>query len=98
MLTWTCSKKFAPSGQQGWSIKKLNELRNAFIHFLPSNHAFQISGLPQICTDCIDIIRFLGWESGNIFWQGNEDLELKASQALERSQEIMDMLAQKSKS
>jgi len=93
MLMWTCSKKYTTSGQQGWSIKKLNTLRNNFIHFLPSNYAIQISGLPNICIDCINIIRFLGWESGNIFWQGYKDLESTALQALDSSQEIMNILA-----
>lgn len=66
MLFQTNSRKFSPSGTQGWSIKKLNSLRNEFVHFLPRSWSLEVSGMPQICLDCLDLVEFLGWQSGNI--------------------------------
>jgi hypothetical protein len=68
MLFYVHSKKFTPSGSQGRSIKKLNSLRDDFIHFLPQSWSLEVSGLPEICLDCLDAVEFLGWESGNVPW------------------------------
>lgn len=62
------NKKFIPKGTQGKSIKKLNEIRNGFIHFTPKGWSFSVDGLPRICVDCSALIEFLGWETENIFW------------------------------
>lgn len=67
MVMYFISRKFIPQGQQGWSIKKLNFLRNKFIHFLPEGWFLEISGLPDIINDCISFIDFLSFESGNIW-------------------------------
>jgi len=68
MLLFVHSRKFTPTGSQGRSIKQLNSLRNQFIHFLPRSWLLEVSGLPQICLDCLKIIEFLSWECGNVFW------------------------------
>ena len=62
------SKKLETTGSQDKSIQRLNSLRDDFIHFLPQSWSIEVSGLPMICRDCLDIIHFLGWESGNVFW------------------------------
>lgn len=67
MVIYCQSIKFVPQGQQGWSIKKLNRLRNKFIHFLPGGLLLEVSGLPNISIDCISLIDFLVFESGNIW-------------------------------
>jgi hypothetical protein len=85
MIQFGYSKKFAPQGSQGWSIKKLNQLRNEFIHFIPKGWSLELSGMPQICVDCLDIISFLGWDSGNVIWC-DESLSLRAKEAFELSQ------------
>ena len=68
MLMYGHSKKFSPQRTQGRNIKRLNQLRNEFIHFIPKGWSIEVSGLPQVCIDCLSIIEFLGWESGNIIW------------------------------
>ena len=75
------TKPFKPSGTQGSSIKKLNSLRNDFVHFLPKIWILEVTGLPQIFLDCVNIIHFLGWECGNIIWCKSSD-EKRASEAL----------------
>ncbi len=67
MVMFYHSKKFSPEGQQGWSIKKLNRLRNKFIHYLPGGFLLEVSGLPNIIDDCLAVIKFLVFESGNIW-------------------------------
>jgi len=75
------SKPFEPSGTQESSIKKLNSLRNDFVHFVPKIWSLEVTGLPQIFLDCLNIIHFLGWECGNIIWY-KSSVEKRASEAL----------------
>lgn len=70
MLQFVHSKKFRPTGTQGASVKRLNHLRNQFVHFQPQGWRLEVSGMPRLCLDCAALIRFLGWESGNVFWDG----------------------------
>lgn len=91
MLFFVHSKKFTPSGSQGRSVKKLNALRDEFIHFLPRSWSLEVSGLSEICLDCLSLIEFLGWESGNVTW--NEEAHrtrgrVALDQARERLQAI----------
>ena len=51
--------KFAPKAQQGKSIKRLNLFRNEFVHFMPKGWSIELSGMPNICLDCLDVIRAL---------------------------------------
>jgi hypothetical protein len=62
------SKKFVPGPSHDYSMEKLNELRNDFIHFFPKGWSIQLAGLPKICIDCLEIAHFLGWESMTILW------------------------------
>ena len=80
LLFYAHSMKFSPREDQERSVRKLNSLRNEFIHFLPRLWLLDLSGLPEICLDCLDVIEFLGWQSGNIFWHngGREDRAQKA--------------------
>jgi hypothetical protein len=88
MLLYTDSKPFRPSGQQGASIKKLNSLRNQFIHFLPQGMSLLIDGLPDLIANCLDVIAFLAFESGNITWS-DEQSERRTGTAL---QDLRSML------
>ena len=81
MRFYVHSKPFKPSGTQGKNVKKLNQLRNEFVHFLPKGWSLEITGLPIISLDCLRIIEFLGWECGNILWH-NTKIENRAKLAL----------------
>lgn len=91
MLFFVHSKKFAPVGSQDRSIKKLNSLRNDFIHFLPKSWSLEVSGLPQICIDCLALVEFLGWECGNIAWH-EEKHHSRAQKTLDASRELLKAL------
>lgn len=65
---YVSSKKFAPGPSHDYSMDKLNELRNGFIHFMPKAWAIELAGLPKVCLDALDVANFLGWESMTIIW------------------------------
>lgn len=69
------NKPFIPQGSQGRSIRKLNSLRNDFIHFTPKGWGLEVSGFPQIGIDCLSLISFMGWETQNILWHNQGALQ-----------------------
>ena len=81
MLRYVNSKQFRPGKTHDRSLAMLNELRNEFTHFLPKHWSLEVSGLPSICGDCLDLIEFLGWDSGNVMWI-DEGSETRAHRAL----------------
>jgi len=62
------SKPFVPGRSHDWSMKKLNQFRNEFIHFVPKGWSLELVGLPAISLDCLSVARFLHDEGGNIMW------------------------------
>ncbi|MCZ2074154.1 MAG: hypothetical protein LC130_04035 [Bryobacterales bacterium] len=60
------SRSFVPKGTEGRSIRKLNNLRNEFIHFTPKGWSLELAGLPRVCAETLNMIEFLHRESGNI--------------------------------
>jgi hypothetical protein len=68
MLLFVDSQRFQPAGTQGRSIRLLNRLRNDFIHFLPRTWSLDLTGLPSMCLECLDVGEFLIKDSGNIMW------------------------------
>jgi hypothetical protein len=63
--------KFVPRGTQGRSIKKINGYRNEFIHFMPKGWSLELSGLPTICKDCLDVIHELDEHTLRVRWQND---------------------------
>lgn len=57
------------------AVKKLNELRNEFIHFVPKGWSLGLTNLPEICLRCLEIIEFLSLESRNITF--DEEIQQK---------------------
>ena len=51
--------KFSPNGLQTASVKKLNYFRNEFIHFMPKGWSIEVSGMPRLCSDCLNVIKQL---------------------------------------
>lgn len=75
------SKKFIPGTSHDYSMKKLNELRNDYIHFFPKGWSIEIEGLPSIAMDCLEIVQFLGFDSFTMIWHDN-DLRERAQRAI----------------
>jgi len=91
MNLYTNSKIFIPRGTQDSSVEKLNCLRNDFVHFVPKNWLIEVSGLPQITEDCIDIITFLAFGCGNVMWQ-EEDLETQTRELIEKAKKSVALI------
>jgi hypothetical protein len=72
MQKYGCSKHFTATTDQDRAVKKLNDLRNEFLHFTPKGWSLDVSGGPALCLQCLEIIDFLVNESGTI-WFGSVD-------------------------
>lgn len=66
---------FKPKGTQGSSIKKLNRFRNEFIHFMPKGWSIEMSGMPSICKDCLDVIAELDCNFLYMRWEDEEQMD-----------------------
>jgi hypothetical protein len=88
MLMYRHSNKFRPQATQGASIKQLNRLRNEFIHFTPRVWALELTGLPAISSDCLDIADFLARQSNNLTWPDSA-LATRASAAFEAARALL---------
>ena len=91
MLMYVRSQPFKPEGTQTESVEMLNTLRNKFIHFLPMGLLLGVSGLPQVVKDCLGIIAFLAFESGNVHWY-DKALEIRTKEAVQKAMEQADTL------
>lgn len=53
-------------------IEYLNELRNDFIHFKPQDWSISTGIFIGLLQESLNVIRFLVFESGNIYWNDND--------------------------
>lgn len=65
------SKPFVSNEEQDDSVNRLGQMRDNFIHYKPVYYKIAIDIFPLIVKNCIDIIEFLAFESGNINWEEN---------------------------
>ncbi len=72
-LQYSNEERFIPKGNQGHSVKKVNEIRDEFIHFTPKGWSLECSGLPNCCLDCLQIARFLHENCRNISTRSGYD-------------------------
>ena len=96
MGIYNISVSFKPKNSQEHSIKKLNALRNEFIHFVPQGWMLELDGLPQIVEDCLSIIHFLAFECGNVFWH-NETLEKQTRAYIDSARSVTTSMKEKYK-
>jgi len=66
MECYVDSRAYAPKQENTESVKKLNTIRNRFIHFDLDVWSLEVAGMPKLCLHCMDVIHFLVLESGNI--------------------------------
>ena len=67
--------RFVPIGTEGGDIKRLNSLRNEFIHFTPKGWSLEVDGLPRIALATARLISFLALETTNVLWHTPEARE-----------------------
>jgi hypothetical protein len=68
MQKYVHSKHLIATADQDLAMKKVNELRNEFLHFTPKGWSLEISGGPALCLHCLKIIDFLVSDSGTIWF------------------------------
>ncbi|RPJ47240.1 MAG: hypothetical protein EHM16_06650 [Betaproteobacteria bacterium] len=64
--------RFIPTGTEGGDIRRLNSLRNEFIHFTPKGWSLEVTGLPRISLATARLVSFLALETTNVFWHSPE--------------------------
>ncbi len=68
MLIYEHSKKFVSNEKQDDNITKLHHFRNNFIHFVPKGLLIDVREFPDYVDTSVEVIKFLAFESGNIFY------------------------------
>ena len=72
MRLYNSSQVFIATEDHDESIKNLNKLRNNFIHFIPKAWCIEVSGLPLLIKNSLEVIEFLVFESNNIYIDGSQ--------------------------
>lgn len=85
------ARAFTPGATHDKSMEQLNEFRNEFIHFTPKGWSLQLAGLPTICLDGLDLIRYFGWETTPINWYKPSHVR-RAQRAHNRLRRILTVL------
>ena len=85
------SKRLEPTPMQEDAVGRLHQLRNEFVHFVPKLWSLEVSGLPAIIYECTCVIRFLAFQSGNIWWH-KEDHASRTTAALSNIDAAVSML------
>lgn len=84
------SRKFEPQETQGQSIEVLNRLRDQYVHFIPCAFILRVNELPEMTLDCLNIARFLAWDSNNVGW----DIKDNEDELVERTKKAFKAAAQ----
>ena len=87
------NKRFVATGSEGTDIKRLNSLRNDFIHFTPKGWSLEVDGLPRICLSTARLISFLALESQNVFWHAEESRNMLEQSLTEFSKSMNELQA-----
>jgi len=82
---------FTPGDTHDYSLRKLNSIRNEFIHFTPKGWSLELTGLPKICLDTLDLIEWLGWHSNAFMWRKRIH-DVRAKRALNKLRKLIQNL------
>jgi hypothetical protein len=73
-LLFLNTQKYQPTSSQKRNIKRLNDIRNTFVHYKIDLFMASQSDFPfEIILDCLNFIEFLALKSNNIFWGEEEN-------------------------
>ena len=90
MRQFTHSRTLSLTSDQKQSIKKLGEdIRNNFEHFIPKGWSIEISGMPKIVSDVVEVIDFLAFSSGNPLWDTELDHERRIRNAIDTIRKVL---------
>lgn len=63
--------RFVPKGLQSESMKRLNCLRNTFVHFVPASLSLELTGLPAMCLDSVDVLEYALFGYRSLQWSSD---------------------------
>lgn len=66
-LQWTSVERYDPRGRQDRAMRKLNDIRNDFIHFTPKGWSLEITDAPELFMEVLDVVAFLT-KNCSSFW------------------------------
>ena len=84
---------FHPAPSSDWSLERLNEFRNTFIHFTPKGWSLELAGLPAICLDALALIEYLVEDSTAIRWY-RLALQSRSKRAIKRLRKLLNTLSE----
>ena len=96
MIQFMDSRYFEPRPTDDQCIECLNDLRNEFIHFVPSRRRFLLARFPAITQAGLHVITFLLHDSRNIRWfhgSDRENLKPRVELALRTATEALARIA-----
>jgi len=92
MCQFTYSRPLVTTPHERQHVRRLTDLRNGFVHFVPIIMTYYVSGLPDVVGSALRITRFLGWECGNVHWGIHEAEEGRARTAIAGATELVGAL------
>jgi len=60
--------RLASTATQDESVRKLLDLRNDFVHFMPKGWSIELMGLPDICLDALQLVKQLAQGPMSMRW------------------------------
>jgi hypothetical protein len=73
MIQFVGSQHFIPRPTDDQCMECLDDLRNEFLHFVPSSRRFLLTRFPAVTEIGLHVISFLVHESNNITWYRGHD-------------------------
>lgn len=84
-------KNVDPTEDQETSVGRLNWWRGEFVHYKPKSLSIEVSGFPQIVRDCLDIARFLAFDSMYVF-SVHDEWSDRTERAVEEANVLLDAI------
>ncbi|MPZ68792.1 MAG: hypothetical protein GEU71_04605 [Actinobacteria bacterium] len=85
------ARNLDPTESQEDSVGRLNWWRGEFVHYKPKSLSIEVSGFPEIVRDCLDVARFLAFESMYVFRVQDEWSE-RTERALGEANALLDVI------
>lgn len=83
------TRSLQPTDEQSLAVERLNSWRDDFVHYKPGSLSIEVSGFPDIIRASLEVIRFLAFESMNVF-RTADSRTARVQASLDRGMELID--------
>jgi hypothetical protein len=73
-------------------VRKLNDLRNTFTHFIPQGFSLEVSGMPRIALHCCNVIEHLCINHPTFWHHLNAERRQRIRLALDQVRRVMEAI------